>query len=72
LNVFLTLEKLVDLVRERLGFMDEDSVVHLKGRIDICHTSFLDQNRILIACVPRNNNFIHTDISVHSNAKCHK
>jgi hypothetical protein len=26
---------------------------------DICHTRFLDQNRILIACVPRNNIF-HT------------
>jgi hypothetical protein len=30
----------------------------------MCHTRFLEQNRILIACMVRNNNSIHTDICV--------
>jgi hypothetical protein len=35
LNEFLTLENLVGLVREQLGWMDEDCEVHFEGRIDI-------------------------------------
>jgi hypothetical protein len=37
-----------------------------------CHTRFLDKHRIFMACVPKNNNSTHTDISIHDNAKCHK
>jgi hypothetical protein len=35
LNEFLTLENLVGLVRERLGWMDEGCEVHFEDRIDI-------------------------------------
>jgi hypothetical protein len=35
LNGFLTLENLVGLVRERLGWMDEGCEVRFEGRIDI-------------------------------------
>jgi hypothetical protein len=35
LNEFLTLENLVGLVREWLGWMDEGFEVRFKGRIDI-------------------------------------
>jgi hypothetical protein len=35
LNEFSTLKNLVGLVRERLSWMDEDSEVHFKCRIDI-------------------------------------
>ncbi len=35
LNEFLTIENLVGLVRERLGWLDEGSEVCFEGRIDI-------------------------------------
>jgi hypothetical protein len=35
LNEFLTLENLVGLVRERLGWLDEGCEVYFEGRIDI-------------------------------------
>jgi hypothetical protein len=35
LNEFVALENLIGLVRERIGWMDEGSEVHFKGRIDI-------------------------------------
>jgi hypothetical protein len=35
LNEFLALKNVVGLVRELLGWMDEDSEVHFEGQIDI-------------------------------------
>jgi hypothetical protein len=50
LNEFLTIENLVGLVRERLGWMDEDSEVCLEGRIDIGSSNEPQMKTMSLVC----------------------
>jgi hypothetical protein len=49
-NEFLTLANVVRLVRERLGWMDEDCEVWFEGRIDIGSSNGLRMNTMSTVC----------------------
>jgi hypothetical protein len=49
-NEFLTLANVVRLVRERLGWMDEDCEVRFEGRIDIGSSNGLQMNTMSPVC----------------------
>jgi hypothetical protein len=50
LNEFLTLENLVGLVREQLGWMDEGCEVYFEGRIDIVSSNGPWMNMMSLVC----------------------